>query len=365
MPLFIDAHQDLAWNMQTYDRDYRRSVTETRHIEANTDIAEKNNGAATIGWQELQQAQTAIIFSTIFAPPVEHSEGVWDKLNYANTDEGNRIFQGQMDFYDQWMGESPDMFCHIRSRSELNAHLQTWREQPSDFPTTTHPVGLVWLLEGAEGIRTFADIEDYWQRGLRIIGPVWAGFRFCGGTHSSGGFTEEGRELLKRMAKIGYILDISHMTEASALEALDLYEGHIIASHANCRVINGSSNERHFTDLTIKRLVQRGGVMGIIPYNRFLDSTWTQSDPRDRVTMKTMLRHLDHICQIAGSANHAAFGTDFDGGFGFPHIPLEMDTIADIQKMEPVLRDAGYTKLDIDAIFGGNWQRMLEVGLPA
>ena len=364
MPLFIDAHQDLAWNMQTFDRDYRRSVAETRQLEQGTDIPMHNNGEATIGWQELQQGQTALIFSTIFAPPIMHGGGVWDKIAYATPEEGDRIFRGQMDFYEDWMAKSPDMFCQIRSQAELAAHMHTW-QQPANFPQTTHPTGLIWLLEGAEGIRTLDDIEDYWQRGLRIIGPVWAGIRFCGGTYTSGGFTDEGRDLLKRMARIGYILDISHMVEAAALEALDLYDGVIIASHANCRAINHSKNERHFTDLTIKRLVERGGVMGIIPFNRFLDASWNYGDPREGVTLDAIIRHMDHVCQIAGSAAHVAFGTDYDGGFGFPAIPLELDHIGDLQKVAPLLAASGYSPADIDGIFSRNWLRMLNQGLPA
>ena len=66
-------------------------------------------------------------------------------------------------------------------------------------------------------------------------------------------------------------LDISHMTEASALQALDRYEGPVIATHANARaLIKGVQGERHLTDLTIRRLIERDGVMGVLPFNRFL-----------------------------------------------------------------------------------------------
>jgi len=75
--------------------------------------------------------------------------------------------------------------------------------------------------------------------------------------------------------------------------------------------------------------------------------------------------HIDHVCQLAGNARHVALGTDFDGGFGYPAVPLELNTIADLQKIGPLLRDKGYQEDDIQAILHDNWLRILERTLPA
>ena len=220
-------------------------------------------------------------------------------------------------------------------------------------------------MEGVEGIRAPEEMEEWWELGVRLAGPVWAGTRFCGGTYEPGGFTNEGYALLEVMAELGYTLDISHMTETAALQALDRYEGPVIASHANARaLIKGVQGERQLTDLTIRRLIERDGVMGVLPFNRFLRPDWKDTDDRQLVTLRTLAAHIDHICQLAGDALHTGLGTDFDGGFGWPAVPYEINTIADLQKLAPVLAEYGYSDESIANILGGNWRRHLERTLP-
>ncbi len=74
---------------------------------------------------------------------------------------------------------------------------------------------------------------------------------------------------------------------------------------------------------------------------------------------------IDHICQVTGSAEHVGLGSDFDGGFGVERAPAELDTVADLQKLAPALRERGYAERDVEAILGQNWIRVLGRGLPA
>jgi len=159
---------------------------------------------------------------------------------------------------------------------------------------------------------------------------------------------------------------LSHMAWESALEALDLYDGSIIASHANAlkQVENGTSN-RFLTDEIIEGLIQREGVIGIVPFNRFLIQSWKNSDPRSACSLDRVAAQIDYICQKAGNTRHVGFGTDFDGGFGLQQIPPELDTIADLQQIAPLLEARGYSQNDITAIFGGNWIETLRRTLPA
>jgi membrane dipeptidase len=181
-----------------------------------------------------------------------------------------------------------------------------------------------------------------------------------------GSFTREGYELLEVMAGLGMGLDLSHMNERSALQALDRYEGAILATHANVRsILRQPDNERHFTDLTIRRLIERGGVMGVLPFGKFIRPGWSASDDPRETTLDHLLAHIDAICQIAGDARHVGLGTDFDGGFGWPHVPCEIDTIADLQKLDQCLRERGYSAEDASGILGGNWRALLERTLPA
>ena len=92
--------------------------------------------------------------------------------------------------------------------------------------------------------------------------------------------------------------------------------------------------------------------------------SWSNSDDRQLVTLHTLAAHIDHICQLAGDARHAGLGTDFDGGFGWPAVPYEINTIADLQKLSSILSEYGYPDDDIRDILSGNWRRHLERTLP-
>jgi membrane dipeptidase len=73
---------------------------------------------------------------------------------------------------------------------------------------------------------------------------------------------------------------------------------------------------------------------------------------------------MDYVCQMAGDAYHVGLGSDFDGGFGLQSVPAEIDTIADLRKIIPLLVQKGYTEVDISAILGGNWLTHLQNTLP-
>jgi membrane dipeptidase len=365
MALIIDAHEDLAYNFLNFRRDYRRSAAEIRQIERDTNVPE-HNGQALIGWPDYQQAQVAVVFGTLFIAPRRYSLGNWDTQVFSDSQEGRPLLHAQLDSYLRLCDDAPDFFRLVTSRRDLQDVLKPWDHGPAAFPQVTHPVGLVMLMEGAEAIGEPEEVEEWWQAGVRIIGPVWAGTRFCGGTMEPGGFTSEGFRLLEKMSEAGFPLDISHMNEISALQALDRFEGIVIASHANARaLLKNVQGERHFTDAVIRGLFERGGVEGIIPYNSFLVPGWTPTDSRQAVPLDMVAAQIDYLCQIAGDSLHAALGTDFDGGFGWPSVPDGIDTIADLQKIGPLLAQRGYNEKDIENIFGGNWRRFLEKALPA
>ena len=388
MHYIIDGHQDIAYNALTFGRDYLRPAAETRRLEMGTPTPDRT-GHTLLGWPDYQRGQVAAIFSTLFLSPRRFQAAEWETQAFADTAQARRLMENQIDYYHRLCGDNPEQFRLITNQKDLREVLEPWEKTPAYLPTreeqqfpeggqngepqsdtepkesVTHPVGLVLLMEGAEGIRGVEEMEEWWDMGVRMVGPVWAGTRFCGGSYQPGGFTREGYALMEVMGSLGMALDISHMTEASALEALDRYPGPVMASHANARaLIRGAENERHLTDRTMRRLFERGGVMGVVPFNRFLRAGWSNSDDREMVKLNMVAAQIDYICQMAGSAKHAALGTDFDGGFGWPAVPLEIDTIADLQKLEPILAEYGYDPESIGDIMGLNWRRHLERILP-
>ncbi len=116
-------------------------------------------------------------------------------------------------------------------------------------------------------MRSPSELNEWWEAGLRMIGLAWAGTRFCGGTRDPGPLTDDGRALLKAMADFGFTLDLSHMDELSARQSLDLYEGPIIASHANAAaLLPGYDGNRLLPDDVIKGLIARDGIIGVVPF---------------------------------------------------------------------------------------------------
>jgi membrane dipeptidase len=359
-PILIDSHEDLAWNMLTFERDYTLSAEETRRKEVGS-LAPQVNGDTLLGWPDYQRGKVAVIFSTLFAAPLRRKLGDWDQQSYVDADEAHMYYSSQLDAYHRLVEEHPAMFRKIEQRRDLVAVLEHW--QRSD--TQKHPVGLVVLMEGAEGVRQPAELEEWYQRGVRIIGPAWAGTHFCGGTREPGGMTKEGYALLDGMAEYNLTLDLSHMDELAALQALDSYPGPIIASHANAlALLKATGSNRHLSDKVILGLLDRGGTIGVVLANHFLRPDWQEAGGRASVGLDYIAAQVDYLCQLAGNALHVGIGTDFDGGFGLQSVPAEIDTIADVRTIIPILSQKGYTEADIIAILGGNWLAYLNKALP-
>lgn len=348
--------------MQNYGRDYTRSAAETRQLEKGTSVPE-HNGDSLIGWPNYQRGRVAIVFSTLYASPLRRKMEDWDKVFYSNFEEAHRVYLDQLRRYHQLTDSKPDHFRLILNTKELRNHMDEWR-LPEE---TNHPVGLIPLMEGADGIRSTDELDEWYELGLRLIGLSWAGTRYAGGTREPGPLTEDGRRLLKAMTDFNFTLDLSHMDEQSALEALDLYEGPIVASHANClALLPEFPTNRHLSDRVIRGVIEHDGIIGIIPFNAFLKSGWSRSkgSRREEVPLDVVAAHMDHVCQLAGDARHVGIGSDFDGGFGVQSVPPEIDTISDLQKLIPLLVARGYSESDASNILGGNWLNFLEKNLP-
>jgi len=362
MPLIVDSHADLAWNMLNYGRDYTRAAAETRRLEAGSPIV-AHNGDSLVGWPDYQRARVAAVFSTLYAPPIRWRTGEWETLAYHDYDEANCIYRDELRLYDQLAESHPDQFRLVCSTSELNEIIAHW-EKPSE---TGHPVGLILLMEGAEAVRSPDELAEWWHLGLRHIGLAWAGTRYCGGTKEPGPLTDDGRRMLTVMAEFNFTLDLSHMDEEAALQALDFYSGPIVVTHANClALLPNYPTNRHLSDRLIRGVVERGGVIGVIPNNAFLKSGWLRASGsrREEVSLEALAGHIDHICQLSGNARHVGIGSDFDGGFGLQSVPPEIDTIADLQKLTSLLAARGYLETDVAAVLGGNWLTHLRTNLP-
>lgn len=360
-PLIVDAHLDLAWNALTFGRDYSRPALVTRELEQ-AGPTPQHNGQTLVGLADLLLGRVAVLFGTLYAAPQRLRMGDWDTAAYRDSAEARRVYMRQLEYYERLMDEHP-VFQPVRTRRDLEAVLASW----DGDDLARRRIGIVLLMEGADGLREPREAEWWQERGVRLIGPAWAGTRYAGGTGEPGPLTDDGRQLLEIMAGLGLILDLSHLSDEGCLEALDRFAGRIVATHANPRALlkDPRRPERFLTDEMLRRLAERGGVAGIVPYNRFLKADWAPADGKAAVPLSQVVAAVDHICQVTGSAAHVGIGSDFDGGFGAASTPAEIDTIADLQRLGPALAERGYRPDDVAAILGGNWLRVLREALPA
>ena len=81
------------------------------------------------------------------------------------------------------------------------------------------------------------------------------------------------------------------------------------------------------------------------------------------VTLEKLVDNYDHICQLAGNCDHIAIGSDLDGAYGREQSPRDIDTIADLQKLQGMLTVRGYSKEDIEKVFYRNWLGFMEKNL--
>ena len=354
--LIVDAHEDIAFNMICASRDYRRSVAETRALEASDATLRQHVGLATLGLPEWIAGRVAVIFATIFTEPERSKFSIDFCTKYKTADEARATALRQLEVY-QALTNGDGPFRLIRHGADLDAVLDTW------IGERERHIGIVLLMENADPIRTPDELDAWYDAGLRLVGPAWMASQYCGGTFEPGPLTDAGRVLLDRMSARRMVLDTSHMAEEAFFEAVERYDGPVIASHSNPRhFVDG---DRHLTDDMIRALVARDGVIGIVPFNAFLIPNWrrSQGSPKSAASIATIVRAIDHVCQLAGSARHVAFGSDLDGGFGAEATPDGIDSVADLQQIAAALSAHGYKEDDVAAIAHGSWLGILRRSL--
>lgn len=357
--IIVDGHQDLAYNVLTLGRDPRRSVHVARAEERGGPVAARN-GCCIVGLPELLSGHVAIVFGTVFTMPAHRAK--WGpSIVYRSADEAHRQAMSQLDVYHRWADEEAQIAL-VGSKADLEAVLATWDSETAQNGSDSCQVGIVPLMENADPVKEPAELELWFERGVRIVGPSWAGTRYAGGTGEPGPLTDLGRALLEVMAELEMGLDLSHMAERAALEALNRFEGIVLASHSNPEAI--VPGDRHLNDALIEGIAERDGVIGIVLYNGFLRKDWRRGDRKERVTLTDVVRAIDYVCQRVGDADHVALGSDFDGGFGSESTPAEIDTVADLKNVAAALAEHGFDPEHVASIMGGNWLRLLRRLLP-
>lgn len=352
MRLIVDAHLDLAMNAIEWNRDLSLPLAEIRQRESN--LADRpDRGKGTVCLPALRDGNIGLVVATQLARyrPASYAPTAWNSPQQAWA-----MTQAQLAWYREM--EALGEMVQITDLAGLERHLSIWADE--QIANAEKPIGYILSLEGADSLANIDYLYRAHGYGLRAMGLSHFGpGRYADGTKTAGRIHPEGLELLKVMGELNMILDVTHLTDEGFDQALDVYEGPIWASHHNVRAI--VPNQRQLTDEQIKKLIGRGAVIGGMldcwaMDIRFID---TVSDPWQLdIRLEHLVDHWDHICQLAGNTEHIGIGSDLDGIFGTEQSPWDMDSIADLQKFEAILR-RGYSEQDIDNIFHGNWLRFL------
>ena len=237
-------------------------------------------------------------------------------------------------------------------------------------------------------------IEDYYNLGARYITLCHTRNNdICDSSTDRGGpehdgLSDFGREVVKEMNRLGMIVDVSHISDKSFYDVMELSTAPVIASHSCARAI--CDNPRNLDDEMLKKLADNGGVIQMCilssyvkepepfperdsafaalrtKYGNFNDLTDEQMDsarsewyaverefPQKLANVSDVVDHIDHIVEVAG-IDHVGIGTDFDGGGG-------VEDCFDVSEMGNITRELvkrGYTTKEIQKIWGGNFMRV-------
>ncbi len=230
---------------------------------------------------------------------------------------------------------------HIRSKADLTE------------AETSGKLGAILTLEGADGLEgSLVNLRTAFAMGVRMLGLTWnyANWAADGVLEPrNGGFTLKGKKLIEECARLGLILDVSHLSDKGFWELSELSSAPFCASHSNVRKL--CPHPRNLTDEMIQVLIARKSIMGLTFVPWFIKA----SEP----AIKDILTHLDHVAALGGK-EQVGFGSDFDGVDY--HIPgLEHAGNYDRLANEIYRR---YSAEDADGFLYRNWRRFMSENLP-
>jgi len=264
-----------------------------------------------------------------------------------------------------------------------------------------HKAGKIAALMGVEGghmigndirmVRIFGDLGVRYMTLSHFYNDEWADSSTDQPVHN--GLTDYGKDIVREMNRQGIMVDISHVSDKTFYDALEVSRAPLIASHSSCRAI--CNHPRDMSDDMIKALAGKGGVIQINYEKSFIDQAYKDASDRlsggvvalvdqlkkvcgddeecmerkmqemekrataegklPHVTWERIIDHIDHVVKLAG-ADHVGLGSDFDGAT----MPEGMDDCTQLPKITEALMRRRYSDDDIRKILGGNLLRVME-----
>lgn len=363
---FIDGHLDLAINALGSRRDVTAPLATVRAAE---DDSDGPFGTVTVTLPELRRGGAVMVVSTLLARArpwrVKRSSAGGADNDYHNQDMAHAAASGQLAYYRRL--EARGLIRLVRTRDDLPELSRTLR--------LAEPLPVLLTLEGADPILDINDLHRWHDAGVRTLMLAHVGrSAYAHGTPAVGASAHEndvdgplpeaGRLLLREMQALDMPLDLSHLSDTSLRQAVELFSGKIYASHCACRALNDDW-QRNITDEVIGEVAERGGVVGVPLHSPFLVKGYTPQTPRDACSLDEIIRHLQHICDVTGNDTTACIGSDMDGGFGLEYTPTGIDGSGDMPRLAERMATRGWSDASIRKIFARNWARFLNESLPS
>ncbi len=297
----------------------------------------------SVSLPELRAGGVEIAFATIFTEPNDDARD--RPAVYAGIDDldgAEAAGRRQLEIYQRLEADGELRF--VRTRSDL------------EVVDAVVP-GIVLLMEGADPIRTPAEVPWWYDRGLRLVGLSWSmGTRYAGGNQRLGPLTPLGIELVQALDECGIIHDASHLSDEALDGLLEVARGPLVATHSNCRALVDQS-QRHLRDDHVRAIAERDGVIGLNLFSKFLV-------PAGRASIGDCVAHIERLAELMGHRRGVALGTDMDGGFGPGDLPLGLDHPRKLDALAEALRAAGWSDQDVEGFAYANWLRLLTRALP-
>jgi membrane dipeptidase len=257
-------------------------------------------------------------------------------------------------------------------------------------------LGKVAALMGIEGGHAIEDslptLREFYRLGVRYMTLTWNNTNNWAdagrGEKKHNGLSEFGKEVVREMNRLGMLIDVSHVSDKTMSDALDVSKAPVIASHSSARAL--SDVPRNIPDDLLKRIAKNGGVVHVNFYTMFVDvnTVRAQSDARDArlkaqqdaidekykndperrsdesfkleaahplppLPISKLIDHIDHIVKVAG-IDHVGIGADFDGATDMPQGAEDVSMLPNITYE---LLKRGYSERDIRKILGENFLR--------
>ncbi len=252
-------------------------------------------------------------------------------------------------------------------------------------------------LEGGHAIEnSLANLRNFYRLGVRYMTLTWSNSNDWADSSSDtprhAGLSPFGRNVIAEMNRLGMMIDLSHVSDQTFWQVLDLSRAPVIASHSSARALTPAP--RNLTDNQLRALARKGGVCMVNFFPAFISEPWRQaweasrpartdahaaaaapyrtagipvpfavSDAVDRQftaeigppPLSALIDHLDHIAQVAG-IDHVGLGSDFDG---IPQLPAGMHSAADLPLITAALQERGYKDADLYKLLGQNLLRVM------